>query len=82
MTSLFNVEFLLFSWVNSLKSNLEEGYREVIENKWIIWVIVLIALIGGIAYAFYCTSKGYTFSGQVKWNWPKVWDIGIGCYTK
>ena len=79
MISLNNVELILYNWLYALKNSLEERYVEVIENKWIIWVIVLIALIGGIGYAFYCTSKGYTFSGKVKWNWPRVWDIGIGC---
>ncbi|NRG48429.1 hypothetical protein HRF87_27480 [Bacillus sp. CRN 9] len=54
-------------------------HQDVVENKWIIWVIILIALIAGIGYAFYCTSKGYSFSGQIKMNWPKVWEVGIGC---
>lgn len=79
LISIFNFELLVYNWLQSLTASLEENYRDVIENKWIIWVIVLIALIGGIGYAFYCTSKGYTFSGKVKWNWPRVWDIGIGC---
>ncbi|CDQ20591.1 hypothetical protein SAMN05192559_105140 [Halobacillus karajensis] len=79
MTALHDFQLVLLNWLYSLKNHLEVKYQDVIENKWIIWVIILIAVIGGIGYAYYCTSKGYSFSGQVKWNWPKVWNIGIGC---
>ncbi|GGF18053.1 hypothetical protein GCM10010954_16040 [Halobacillus andaensis] len=76
---LNNIQITLLGWFYALKNQLEEKHHDVVENKWIIWVVVLIAVIGGIGYAYYCTSKGYSFSGQVRWNWPRVWDIGIGC---
>lgn len=62
-------------------SSIEEQYKDIIENKWVWLVVALVILVGIFAYAFYCTSKGYTFSGKVKLNWPKVWQMGIGCYT-
>lgn len=76
------IENKLMSGLYKMGSYLNEKHKNVIQNKWIVWVIILIALLSGIAYAFYCTSKGYSFSGKVKWNWPKVWDIGIGCNAK
>ncbi|MEC1661929.1 hypothetical protein [Bacillus halotolerans] len=82
MVYINKFQIMLFTSIYSLGSHLEEKHKEIIENKWIIWVIVLIALIGGIGYAFYCTSKGYHFSGKIKLNWPKVWDVGIGCKPK
>ncbi|WP_255323642.1 hypothetical protein ACLZHR_18770 [Priestia aryabhattai] len=79
---LNNIQLTLLSWFNNVINQLENKYQRVIENKSLIWVIVLIAVVGGIAYAFYCTSRGYTFSGKFKLHWPKIWDIGIGCYPK
>ncbi len=61
------------------QSLLESKYHNVVKNKWIIWLIILIALLGSIGYAFYCASKGYNFSGQVRWHVPKITDISIGC---
>lgn len=59
--------------------SLEEKFSKVIENKWFWLVFALIILVGLFAYAFYCTSRGYSFNGNVKLNWPKVWQMGIGC---
>jgi len=43
------------------------------ENKAWVWVLVFIAVLF-FAYAWYCTSKGYDFSGYVKKgsNWVKI----------
>ncbi|QFT87736.1 hypothetical protein FIU87_03640 [Bacillus sp. THAF10] len=79
MVAINKVQIMLWSSIYSFINHLEEQHKEIIENKWIIWVVILIALLAGIGYAYYCTSKGYAFSGKLKWNWPRVWDIGIGC---
>ncbi|QYN58740.1 hypothetical protein GYM68_05585 [Lactobacillus panisapium] len=58
---------------------LENKYKKIILNKW-VWVVVgLIVFIGIGSYAFYCTSRGYNFTGSVKLHWPKFWEMGIGC---
>lgn len=54
-------------------------YSNIVRNKWFWLVFALLVLIGVFAYAFYCTSRGYSFSGNVKLNWPKIWQMGIGC---
>lgn len=63
----------------SYQLSLEEKFLNVIENKWFWMVFALVILVGIFAYAFYCTSRGYSFSGDVNLNWPKVWQMGIGC---
>lgn len=63
----------------SYQSALENKFSEVIENRWfwMIFGLVVLALIG--SYAYYCTSRGYAFTGTIKLKWPKVWEMGIGC---
>ena len=63
----------------SYQLSLEENFLSVIENKWFWMVFALLILVGIFAYAFYCTSNGYSFNGNIKLNWPKVWEMGIGC---
>ncbi|WP_210469312.1 hypothetical protein [Sporosarcina sp. 6E9] len=63
----------------SYQLSLEEKFLNVIENKWFWLVFALILLVGVFAYAFYCTSRGYSFNGGVKLNWPKIWQMGIAC---
>ncbi|RJO98137.1 hypothetical protein D3D03_10460 [Exiguobacterium sp. RIT452] len=63
----------------SYQLSLEEKFFNMIENKWFWMVFALVLLVGIFAYAFYCTSRGYSFNGNVKLNWPKVWQMGIGC---
>ncbi|OIN66766.1 hypothetical protein BLD48_08590 [Exiguobacterium sp. KRL4] len=63
----------------SYQLSLEEKFFNMIENKWFWMVFALVLLVGIFAYAFYCTSRGYSFNGNVKLNWPKVWEMGIGC---
>lgn len=38
-------------------------YEKVVVNEWAVLVIVALALIAYFGYAFYCTSRGYTFAG-------------------
>ena len=49
------------------------------ENKWFWMVFAVVVLVSFVGYAVYCTSRGYAFNGNVKLNWPKVWEMGIGC---
>lgn len=70
---------MLSALANSYFSMLENKYKKVILNKWFWEVVVLVVLVGTFAYAFYCTSKGYKFTGKIKLHWPKVWQMGIGC---
>lgn len=63
----------------SYQLSLEEKFFNMIENKWFWMVFALVVLVGVFAYAFYCTSRGYSFNGNVKLNWPKFWQMGIGC---
>lgn len=79
LTSLNSAELSLYKLLYALKGSLENRYSHVIENRWIWVVLAIVALAAGVGYAFYCTSKGYSFGGKVKWNWPKVWEIGIAC---
>lgn len=58
---------------------LQRKYENLIENRWFWIVFALVVLAGVFAYAFYCTSRGYNFSGNVKLHWPKFWEMGIGC---
>ena len=57
----------------------ESKIRKVVSNNW-FWVIVaLVFLAGVLAYAVFCTTRGYNFTGDVKLAWPKFWQMGIGC---
>lgn len=67
------------STINLYLSLLDSKYEKVIQNKWVWVVVAFVAVIGFFAYAFYCTSRGYSFSGHVRLHWPKVWQMGIGC---
>lgn len=61
------------------RNELQNKYENIIINKWFIWVILILVIILYFAYAFYCTSRGYSFNGNVKLHWPKFWEMGIGC---
>ncbi|QLL67490.1 hypothetical protein GTO82_00760 [Lactobacillus johnsonii] len=58
---------------------LESRYEKYIQNKWIWIIVALVVFVSVFSYAFYCTSRGYSFTGNVKLGWPKVWEMGIGC---
>lgn len=53
-------------------------YQNTFENKW-FWIILLLAIMAFAAYAFYCTRQGFDFAGHVKLNYPRVWEMSIGC---
>ncbi len=59
--------------------HLSQKYKNIIENKWFWMVFAVVVLVSFVGYAVYCTSRGYAFNGNVKLNWPKVWEMGIGC---
>lgn len=59
--------------------HLNKKYEDTVENKWFWCVFAIVVLVAVAAYAFYCTSKGYNFTGKVKLHWPKIWEMGIGC---
>ncbi|MDN6900189.1 hypothetical protein [Oenococcus sicerae] len=54
-------------------------YYQVIENRWFWAVFTLIILVSTVGYAFYCTGKGFNYSGHFKLRWPGFWQMGIGC---
>lgn len=62
-----------------VQSYLENRYRYFIKNKSpIIWIVIaVVALV--FAYAFYCTSRGYSFTGQIRFAFPFV---KIGCQAR
>lgn len=68
--------------LNSYISLLNIKYSKLLKNQWFWCVFALLVLASFIGYAVYCTSKGYNFSGNIKLNWPKVWEMGIGCKKK
>lgn len=62
-----------------LQTYLENRYHYFVKNKSpIIWIVVLIAAVA-FAYAFYCTSRGYSFTGQVRFAPPL---LKIGCQAR
>lgn len=59
-----------------IQSYLENRYRYFIKNKSpIIWIVIAVVF----AYAFYCTSRGYSFTGQIRFTFPFV---KIGCQVR
>lgn len=55
---------------------LSQKYEDKISNQYFIWVFVLFVVLY-FAYAFYCTSIGYNFSGSLSFTWK---GVNIGCY--
>ncbi|GAA2966351.1 hypothetical protein [Ligilactobacillus murinus] len=67
---------MVLSPLIALQVYLETKYHAVVKNKSpIIWIVVLVVALM-FAYAFYCTSRGYSFTGQIKFSAPFV---KIGC---
>lgn len=58
MVVLNNIQITLLGWFYALKNQLAEKHHDVVENKWIIWVVVLIAVIGGLATRITVQAKG------------------------
>lgn len=61
------------------KSNLEKKFSYQISNHWFWVVLFFILIVAFFVYAFYCTSRGYSFNGNVRVRWPRVWETSIGC---
>lgn len=60
-------------------NQLHVKYEDRIENKW-IWIVVAMIVLAAIGlYAWYCTSRGYSFAFNIKYNWPKSGQMGIAC---
>ncbi|HEC2149958.1 TPA: hypothetical protein R1940_001836 [Staphylococcus delphini] len=81
--SFSNIFLTLYLWFKTQMEEIVESFHikfeKNVENRW-FWLIVAFVVIVAIAgYAYYCTSKGYSFNGNFKIHWPKVWQMGIGC---
>ncbi len=51
--------------------HLEQKYKNLIKNEWFWCVFALILLLGVFSYAFYCTSHGLNFNGNIKLRWSR-----------
>ena len=58
---------------------LDNKYYRIITNRWFWMVFALLVLASSVSYAFYCTSRVYSFTGNIRLKWPKIWQMGIGC---
>ncbi len=56
------------------ESYLVMKYQNTIRNRGIIWILVLSAVLF-FSYAYYCTSRGYNFTGMLRWA-PTFVEIG------
>ena len=57
------------------ESYLAMKFQDIIRNRGaIIWVLVLLTVLF-FSYAYYCTSRGYSFTGKLKWS-PTFVEIG------
>ncbi|OEY81882.1 membrane protein [Oenococcus kitaharae] len=69
----------MITMMETYRNELALKYQRLIENRW-FWVFFgLLILVSVIAYAFYCTARGYNFSGNIKLHWPHFWEMGVGC---
>ena len=69
----------LYSNLISYYYQFKRKYENEIENKWFWCFFALLIVVSHFAYAFYCTRRGYSFAGRIKFRWPKIWEMGIGC---
>ncbi len=65
--------------VNNYLLNLESKYNKKIDVKWVWAVIMLIAVIGTIGYAVYCTWQGGSFAGGIKIGVPNLINVTFKC---
>lgn len=75
----FAIYFWCKSQIEEVMEHFYSKFEETIENRWFWVIIAIIAIVGIIGYAFFCTSRGYNFNGNVKLHWPRIWQAGIGC---
>ncbi|MCO6018689.1 hypothetical protein CKN86_04345 [Carnobacterium divergens] len=64
---------------NNYLSALETKYSNTIVVKWVWAVVILIAVIGTIGYAIYCTWQGGSFAGGIKLGVPDFVHVTFNC---
>ncbi len=58
---------------------LNPKFNEVIKNKWVHWVVIILVILALSAYAFYCTSKGYNFGWNIDFSRGNFIQMGVRC---
>ena len=68
---------MVLSIFDNIYLYLSNKYNKIVRNhSGLIWIVVLLIVLY-FGYAFYCTSRGYTFSGVANlFNG----GVSIGCY--
>lgn len=69
----------MLSFANNYFTMLEMKYSEKVDVKWVWAVIMLIAVIGTIGYAVYCTWQGGSFAGGIKIGVPDLVHVTFKC---
>ncbi|HBI7154960.1 TPA: hypothetical protein K8M63_000658 [Staphylococcus pseudintermedius] len=81
--SFSNVFLTLNIWfktqMEEIVENFHVKFEKNVENRWFWLIVAFVIIVAIVRYAYYCTSKGYSFNGNFKIHWPKVWQMGIGC---
>lgn len=79
MSQLNNISNKINSSILHYSLYLNKKYEDVIKNKW-IWIVVVLVILAAIGlYAWYCTSRGRSFAFNVKFNWPTTGQMGVAC---
>lgn len=67
---------MMSNLLQNMYFNLANKYSKEVRNQAWIWVIVLLVALY-FAYGFYCTTRGYNFSGVAQ---IFRGSVRIGCY--
>ena len=68
---------MVLSIFDNIYLYLSNKYNKIVRNhSGLIWIVVL-SIVLYFGYAFYCTSRGYTFSGVANFF---NGGVSIGCY--
>ena len=68
---------MVLSIFDNIYLYLSNKYKKIVRNhSGLIWIVVLLIVLY-FGYAFYCTSRGYTFSGVANFF---NGGVSIGCY--
>ena len=68
---------MVLSIFDNIYLYLSNKYNKIVRNhSGLIWIVVLLIVLY-FGYAFYCTSRGYTFSGVANFC---NGGVSIGCY--
>ncbi|ATZ03843.1 hypothetical protein SSUR61_0429 [Streptococcus suis R61] len=67
---------MVLSIFDNIYLYLSDKYNKIVRNHALIWIFVLLIVLY-FAYAYYCTSRGYTFSGMANFF---NGGVSIGCY--